>query len=351
MPENKRNDARRYEDEITLYDLYSILVEKKVILISAIIFSLLAAVAYLLIVPPTYEAKLRLLVPKPGNLVLSTPSHPYTAFDANTVFQEFQSQITLLEQWRQFVTSNPALFSSETGISMNNLLQEHPIKLSKDKSNPIEHAYVAFQDENPSRSASVLSHYLEFTRDAYVNDLVDQVNDRIERQRINISADIAMLRQKARLHREDEIERLRQDLNLARALGIVENLLVRSGDAARNGSDITIIAANGTLRSYMRGTRVLNAELDSLLKRESDDPYIDDLRGKRIELERLNSLQITSSQFKPYLQDGEIAIPIAPIKPRKKQILLLSTVAGVVLGLILVFIAHAFQRSRAFAKT
>ncbi|MFN2337936.1 MAG: Wzz/FepE/Etk N-terminal domain-containing protein, partial [Gammaproteobacteria bacterium] len=73
MSENPHNDSRQYEDEISLYDLYRILAEKKAILISTIIITLLAAIAYLYIVPPTYEAKLRLLLPKPSTLALSMP--------------------------------------------------------------------------------------------------------------------------------------------------------------------------------------------------------------------------------------------------------------------------------------
>ncbi len=43
MSESPHNDSRQYEDEISLYDLYLILVEKKAILISTIIIALLAA--------------------------------------------------------------------------------------------------------------------------------------------------------------------------------------------------------------------------------------------------------------------------------------------------------------------
>ncbi len=117
MSENPHNNSRQYEDEISLYDLYRILAEQKVILISTIIVTLLVAIAYLYIVPPIYEAKLRLLLPKPSAPFLSMPSHPDAEFDANTVFQGFKAHLGSIEQWCQFVVADPALFSGENRAS------------------------------------------------------------------------------------------------------------------------------------------------------------------------------------------------------------------------------------------
>jgi chain length determinant protein (polysaccharide antigen chain regulator) len=345
MSENPHNDSRQYDDEISLYDKYRILAEKKVLVVSTIIVTLLVAIAYLYIVPPTYEAQLRLLPPTPSTLVLSIPSHPYTEFDAEAVFQGFQAHLRSVERWRQFVAASPELFSPETR-SISNSLLDHPIKFSKDKNYPAEHVDLAFQHEESSATSLILSGYLQFSRNKYVSDLINQVNDRIARQRENISAEIDMLRQKKRLQREGEIERLRQDINLAKALGIVDNLLIWSVDAAGSGSDITLIATNEIMRSYMRGTRVLNAELEALLKRESDDPYIYGLHSRQVELERLDTLQVSPSRFKPYGQDGDIVHPERPIKPRKARVLVLSLSLGVLLGMMLAFLANAIQNAR-----
>lgn len=307
MSENPHNDSRQYEDELSFYDLYRILIEKKAILISTIIITLLVATAYLYVVPPIYEAKLRLLLPKPSTLILSMPSHPYTEFDTNTVFQEFKAHLGSMEQWHQFVAANPELFPPEIRISKSHDLLDHPIKFSKDKNYSAEHVDIAFQHEESSASSLILSGYLEFSRNQYVSDLVDQVNARIEIQRENISADIALLRQKARLKREDEIERLRQDLDLAKSLGIEDNLLIQTS---------------------------------------SDDSYISSLRDKQIELERLNTLEFFPSRFKPYDQDGDIVNPERPIKPRKALVLVVSLLLGVSLGMLLAFFGNAIQNNR-----
>lgn len=308
MSENPHNDSRKCEDEVSLYDLYRILAEKKAILISTIIITLLAASAYLYIVPPIYEAKLRLLLPKPSSLALSVPSHPYTEFDAKTVFQNFQSHLGSMEQWHKFVAASPELFSPEIRTSQSNYSLGHPIKFSKDKDYPAERVDIAFQYEESSASPPlILSGYLEFSRNEYVNDLVDQINDRIEIQRENISADIVLLRKKARLQREDEIERLRQDLNLAKDLGIVDNFLIQSG---------------------------------------SDDSYMSSLRDKQFELERLNTLEFFPSRFKPYEWDGDIVRPERPVKPRKALVLVSSLLLGVPLGILLAFLGNAIQSNR-----
>ena len=346
MSESAPHDPRQYDDEISLYDLYRTLVEKKVILLSTVIAALLGAIVYLVVTPSTYEAKVRLLLPKANTLTLSTPDHPYTVFEATTIFQGIQAQLRLTEQWWHFVSAHPELFPSIEQNNQAGFQGDIPIKLSTDKNYPVAHIDVTYQDNEAKLAVDILGRYLQFTRDEYVTELVKQVKNRIERQRETLIDEIAMLRQKAKLAREDEIERLNKDIVLARSLGITDNLLMRSGDIVRGGSDIIIIASNETVRGYMRGTKVMAAELEVLQKRKSDDPYIGGLRDKQLELERLNTLQLIPSRLRSYSQDGEIITPKDPIKPRKSMVLILAVLLGGFLGVMMVFLDNAFQKAR-----
>ncbi len=332
-------------DEISLYDLYQTLVKRKLIIFSVLAATLLAATLYLVIVQPTYEARLRLLLPKLNTLSLSQPEHSYAQFEAKAVFQGFQAQLKLTEQWRLFIVANPELFSSQSEHQSKGFIEEVPVKLRKNKGYPAEHIEISYQNNDAALSANILRNYLQFTRERYVAKLVAQIKSKVEQQKENITADIAMLRQKARLTRDDKIERLRQDLALAKTLGIHGNQLLRSGNAACSGN-VIIIATSEIVRGYMRGTKVLAAELDALRKRVSDDLDIDDLREKQIELERMSKLKITSYNFKPYEPDGNIINPQSPIKSKKKLVIAVALILGMMLGIFAAFIAEFIIKAR-----
>jgi chain length determinant protein (polysaccharide antigen chain regulator) len=336
--ENYIQSDRTDDDEISLIELWQTLVRRKAVIFATLIAAILLAIIYLLVTPPTFEAKVKLLLPKPNSVSLSRPAHPFAQLDPKTVFLGFEAQLKSTNQWRTFVEANPGLFPSISAADRSSIINKHPLSFSKDKDYPAEHIELSYQDQDAGLTAEILRSYVTFTREQYVADLVKQVKDQIERQKENITADITMLKQNAKLKRVDEIERLRGDLALAKTLGITDNLLLRSGDASRGSS--AIIATSETMRSYMRGTKVLIAELEALLKRGTDDAYNDGLRGKQIDLERLANLRITPDGFNPYTQDGEIQVPQKRLTPNKRTTISLAIVLGLIVGIFGVFIAE-----------
>ncbi len=346
--ENYLPSDRTDDDEISLIELWQTLVRRKAVIFTTLIAAIVLAVIYLVITPPTYEAKVKLLLPKPNSVSLSRPAHPFAQFDPKTVFTGFEAQLKSTSQWRMFSEAAPGLSSSMPAADRSRVIDKHPLSFSKDKDYPSENIEVAYQDTDAGVTADMLRGYITFTREQYATDLVKQVKDLIERQKENIIVDITMLKQNAKLKRTDEIERLRADLSLAKTLGITDNQLLRSGDTLHGSS--SIIITSETVRSYMRGTKVLTAELDALLKRGTDDAYNDGLREKQIELERLNNLRITADSFSPYTQDGEIQVPQYRVKPSDKTTITLAIVLGLMFGIfgafITEFISNAKQRTQ-----
>lgn len=341
--ENNLQSDRSDDDEISLFELWQTLVRRKTVIFAILITAILLAILYLIITPPTYETRVKLLLPKPNSVSLSRPAHSFAQFDPKAVFLGFEAQLKSINQWRLFVEANPGLFPS-IAADRSRVISKHPLSFSKDKDYPSENIEVAYQDTDAGVTADMLRGYLTFAREQYIADLVKQVNDLIERQKENITTDITMLRQNAKLKRADEIERLRADLSLAKTLGITDNQLLRTGDVSRGST--SIITTSETVRSYMRGTKVLTAELEALLKRGTDDAYNDGLRGKQIELERLNTLRITSDSFSPYTQDGEIQVPQSQVKPSKKTTITLAIILGFMLGIFGAFIAEFVSNAK-----
>ncbi|KAF0192550.1 MAG: chain length determinant protein (polysaccharide antigen chain regulator) [Gammaproteobacteria bacterium] len=335
---------RAGNDDISLVDTYLKLVKRKVVVLSVLIVTMLLAILYLVIVPPTYEAKVRLLAPKPDTISLVTPGHPLLVLETETVFRDFVSRIMSTQQWRLFVNESPELFPAVQKGNPEQYQEDTPLEFNKQGNFPVTHIDIKYQHHNAAISAAILREYIKFMREKYVADTAAEFRNLIDRKKQSISAEIGLIRETAGLVRQDEVERLKYALELAQELRIVDNMLVRSSGATRTGSNVSILATNETVQSYMRGSTALQAELKALSKRESNDPYIVDLREKQTELERLNRLELRPAEFMPYAQDGEIFIPFKPIKPKKAAILFTAVVAGLMLGLVIVFVIEFFAR-------
>ncbi|MNR47248.1 hypothetical protein D3C85_1663300 [compost metagenome] len=84
-----------------------------------------------------------------------------------------------------------------------------------------------------------------------------------------------------------------------------------------------------------------------LKSRESDDPFIPDLRNLQEQYELYAGVRLDTEGVAVFRQDGNIEMPDAPIKPRKVLILALGVVLGGMLGLFIALIRLMFKKRSA----
>jgi chain length determinant protein (polysaccharide antigen chain regulator) len=334
------------EDEISLYDLYHVLVKRKNLIAIVLAAVLIVCGIYLLITPRIYQISAILLPPSPSDLYLTNidVSKENKRKPAD-IFKLFGQEIISSEKWHDFTKAEKKLFPD---ASVNDLL-DNPFKLAKDKDFPGEHTLVNFETTDRARSAEIVQHYLKFVEQRFTDSLIQQVSQDIKHQTKALELDIQFERQSARQQRMDKIAQLEADLAIAKKLNITENLFFNlAGKASDNKTGVfNVFTGNTTVPTYLRGSKVIAAELDSLRQRESDDPYIPTLRQKQDELVKLGKVRFTPDSFHPYRLDGEINKPRSPSKPRKKLVLLLGAVLGLFLGIFAAFVAEFVSKARA----
>jgi chain length determinant protein (polysaccharide antigen chain regulator) len=115
-------------------------------------------------------------------------------------------------------------------------------------------------------------------------------------------------------------------------------------------SSLTVVASNMNIPRYMRGTKVLSAELEALKNRQSDDAFIKGLRDWQQEVRRLKLIDYQPEGFQPYILDGHINKPQSPIKPKRSLVLALSIVLGLFLGVFAAFFSEFIQKARQKAQ-
>ncbi|MFQ5787448.1 MAG: GNVR domain-containing protein, partial [Thermodesulfobacteriota bacterium] len=83
-----------------------------------------------------------------------------------------------------------------------------------------------------------------------------------------------------------------------------------------------------------------NPRITALQIRKSDDPFITELRGMEEEVDRLNLLMehvIADTSISSSIIDQHAVVPDHRIKPKRKQIVILGFIIGLMLGLLIAF--------------
>jgi len=96
----------------------------------------------------------------------------------------------------------------------------------------------------------------------------------------------------------------------------------------------------------MRGAKALEAEIAVLESRKSDEPFIAglrDLQEKRIFLE---GLLINRDKLSAVTIDAAARTPYRAEKPRKKLMVILAGMLGLMVGIFLVFVAEIWSKVR-----
>ncbi|WP_327438524.1 LPS O-antigen chain length determinant protein WzzB [Pseudomonas donghuensis] len=154
----------------------------------------------------------------------------------------------------------------------------------------------------------------------------------------NLEQQIDSIQESSRKEREDKIVQLQEALRVARSIGL-EKPSVMTGKMS-----IEITSGLDGALAYMRGSKALEAEIANLQTRQSDDPFIGNLREQQERLAFYRSLDIDPSSVAVFRQDGVVEVPDQPIKPKKFLLVLMGLVVGFIAGIVLVFIWPVRQR-------
>jgi chain length determinant protein (polysaccharide antigen chain regulator) len=139
---------------------------------------------------------------------------------------------------------------------------------------------------------------------------------------------------------------LKEALAIANASGLVEPISLGQVQKTGNSqSAIKTIAGSNIL--YMRGSRLLSAELEGLKNRKKADAFVPGLRDLQGKLELLKAIKLDPAQIRVARLDQPAYPPSSPIKPKRKLILALGLLLGLMLGVFAAFFANFLEKQRA----
>jgi len=199
-----------------------------------------------------------------------------------------------------------------------------------------------------------------------INQLVRNLQAEIDAKINSIKIEISSKRSVYKKRVEDELTSLQEAYQIAESLGIHEHLFLPnvgtavipdqtiSSELTSDSNELTSISNELTRISnklsnsnnfsmYMKGTKVLKAEIHALKNRKSNDSLIGGLRNLQEVFIGLKELKIDKGQIQTVIVDKKAAANIQLISPNRRLIIIISLILGGMLGVFSVIILNAIN--------
>ena len=337
MPE----EQPKYDDEIDLIEFWNILVKQKltVILSTTIITSI--ALAYTLITPPIYKSEAIIIKPTQEQIQTLIPEittkDSDLFLDSDSVFSLSKLHINSIQTRRQVFNDNELLNSpvdkpTENKEELfNEFNKELELSLPVEKKGEIledwnDKVTLSFQHTNPEFTADVINQFIKLAIVKSLDEIRNNFKSVITIRKNNLLRDITLLRLKGEADRQDRILRITAALEISEKTDITQ--------------PVTKFLEDDEASLYYRSPKSLKAEINQLQNRKSNDPFIDKLRDKQNELQRLELLQINTENATTLQVDQPALIPHKKFKPRRSLIVALGFGLGLILGIFIAFIRN-----------
>lgn len=205
----------------------------------------------------------------------------------------------------------------------------------------VEKTSVSMESNDPEFAANLVNDYISFFDTETILALSAAARNSLAGQIRDIEYTIASKRQMAKQRREDTILRYEEAAVIAGKLGVRDR--VDTTNVVQN-NQLNISKSSTPL--YYRGYRALNAEINILKNRKSDDPFISGLRDLQEKLALLHSIKIEAEGMHAVTVDQAAYPPKNSIKPNRRLIISIGTVVGLFLGIFLVFFVSFVQKQK-----
>ena len=337
-----------FSDEIDLLDILRILLHQKWLMCGIILSCSVFALGYSLLLPQEYQTEAITIPPTQENTdqlnVFDVSYDDTNQPDPSYIYQKFIGNLTRFGiQHDFFIEQNLAAFFEKQNdnrnvetLFNNEFSKKLSVKQGKDNADgEIKSVSISLEGAYPEKIAEWLNLFIAFVDRKTVEEHIQVLKSKVNRKEENILTEIKMLRAVEAKHRLDTIHRLEEAVLVAEKFAWVQDAgkTWRLDENVRqNVPKLTFSLQETPL--FLRGTKVLRAEIDVLKKRKNDDPFIP---GIRYQQERLKLLSFVSPETERVhaMRLGRSAIENnMPVKPKRKIIIVVGFVLGVFLSVL-----------------
>jgi len=354
-----------YADEISLIDIVRVLLRRKKLIIGITIIAVSIGLVYAFSQERVYQVETILLPPSHEDVqALFEDVEALNVFNSdsennrNSIFASFTASINS-RRLRQSFFNDYKLIETLSGEhaqplttqGINDVFEEFSKLLNVKVDKKSNSTTITLEGTHKEKIGVWLDALVVMANQDTVNHLVRDLQSNIDSKINSIKLKISSKRSVYKKRREDALGRLQEAFHIAKELGIHDHLFVPNVDGAPSRmisaklNNISKSLSNeDNLSTYMKGTKVLQAEINALKKRRSDDIHIAGLRDLQEELTRLESIKIASHKLKAVTVDKKATVDIDPVRPNRKLIAMLSLILGGMLGIFSAFILELMRK-------
>jgi chain length determinant protein (polysaccharide antigen chain regulator) len=338
-----------YDDEIDLFELFETLWDHKFLIAGISFFCGLIGTAWAFLSTPTYEVEVRLLPAEATDLAQYNPVEyaslsglgigslsPDAALTQTLNTMRSVAKMTDFVRQRENETfrDQNTLTDDELFESVASLVSDR-LEISKVDDAP--QTRVAYQSSSALGSYAFLDALLDWSQAEVLAQRAIEIDNRIARKLEANLLQIKRLTQTYERRIAENVAVLEEAYAIAENLGIVDNqagVFVAEGEGRLKESN--------TL--YLKGTRLLRAEIDAYEERLSDARFLRKVRLLEEENQTLRDLSaITVDRGSIVAVDKPVSVPEAPVKPNKQLIIALAVVLGGMMAVLFVLIRQAVR--------
>lgn len=331
-------------DEISMVDIFIVILRRKKIIIAVAVSILMVAFIYILLAKKIYQVNTIISPPLLKNinaLSVVSDSNADSPVREPLVFENHEQEIFInvakkIES-RNFIReyfNKKNIFEilaekSKINISKQQAFEDFFKRLKVRKDGNI--VVVSMEGVEKENLGVWVDEIVNNASEETVKEFAKNVQSKIKLRLQQVNVDIANKRFMYKQQVEDEITRLEEAYQIANKLKIDMPLVTQFSHA------------------YLKGTRAIRTEINALKKRTTNDPFIDDLRPLQKEQQTLEQLekQIPNElNFSAVNIDKRATEAIDVISPKQGLILKLAVALAIILGVFSAFIAEFVAKLR-----
>ena len=335
------------DDDIDLFELVEALWNRKTIIITITAVVITLAIAYLLITPKVYEAKIVTNEAQSAHLAQLNVGKKKLGQYAQAVNPElayklFQQNLKSIQLARNYFKANVEAIYKETAsaATTEKLLEKFLESISVSAPDKIsEQVAITHQYTNPTLTAEWLNNYVAYINEQTKEQLIQAAQNNKKLAIKEYYGELSSLRAVYNQRLQDSLARLNEAYSIAKKLNIKKPL----------ESNIQLKVQSRALDEsllYMRGYEVLAVEIEAIKTRKLIDPFIPQIRTIQEAISYLASVEYSMDTLQVVKIDSWAEAPKESIKPKKPLVLVLAGLLGGMLGVFIALIFWVVENRR-----
>ena len=405
-PVQYRDDVPReyfHDDEIHVGELIRNLLEKKVLIGAITMVGTLLAVIVALLLPKIYQVQAVVSLPN-GLQIAPIVQNAYFPSDVpgltvNDVFSDYLRNLNsnrnlrtlfdrekLIDQLniKKDDDANTVFFDFLEDFSVKIVTPEY-LDLPKDAEIPKELIAITIETPYPTKIAPFLNDYLAFAEQRTLAEIKSNSSGYIQGRKAEINRRIEQLSGDAKRTRQVRIAQLKEALTIAKTVGIKDPMSLQEAmvvsesfspekndnsmaeqaylasqaalASAMSSTQTDKVVTLGSLDSqnnnsndqkadflYLKGEKLLQAELERLVSRTDDALYIPEIARLQSEQAVLNSYSLDFNGAEVKHIELEAFPPKNAYKPNRKLIVAIALVGSFFIAIFIALISIAVKR-------